>query len=240
VKLISAHPETVCKAVIGIVELFLVLIMVVIALIAVNQENSAIYGAIVPFAAIFLGFNCMLWCFKDDLGIAIGVIDTSADFYNDTKRLMFISMTYGFVLLVVTLAGTWSIICIYGMNEYVWVGATRRDNLEMPLPFNGQMFAPVEWQTVPKVVLGLVLFSTTWIELFVQSMLAFVAMYASATYYWSSGESGSGKVMDGLSVGHKNHFGSIALGSLIHTIIKIMEAALDSKEDDGNAVSNAI
>lgn len=71
-------------------------------------------------------------------------------------------------------------------------------------------------------------------------MLAFVAMYASATYYWSSGESGSGKVMDGLSVGHKKHFGSIALGSLIHTIIKMMEAALDSKEDDGNAVSNAI
>lgn len=143
VKLISAYPETVCKAVIGIVELFLVLIMVVIALIAVNQENSSIYAAIIPFAAIFLGFNCMLWCFKDDLGIAIGVIDTSADFYNDTKRLMFASMTYGFILLIVTIAGAWSIICIYGMNEYVWVGATARDNFEMPLAFNGQMFAPV-------------------------------------------------------------------------------------------------
>lgn len=178
----------------------------------------------------------MLFCFKDDLGIAIGVIDTSADFYNDTKRLMFASMTYGLLLLIVTIAAAWSVLCIYGMNAYTKNTPEQRSVLAL----NGQMLSPTTWETVPKVLVALVIFSTTWIQIFTQSMLAFVAMYASATYYWSSGESGTGKVMEGLGVGHKKHFGSVALGSLIHTIIKMMEILLESKEDEGNAVSNAI
>lgn len=52
------------------------------------------------FAFLFLIFNCTLFCYRDRLKIAIAVIDAAADYYAATKRLIFVSIFY-FILHIV-------------------------------------------------------------------------------------------------------------------------------------------
>lgn len=42
----------------------------------------------------FFIFNCMLYCYKDKLPVAIAVIDAAADYYAATKRLVFVSLFF--------------------------------------------------------------------------------------------------------------------------------------------------
>ena len=43
---------------------------------------------------MFFILNCMLYCYKDKLAVAIAVIDAAADYYAATKRLVFVSMFF--------------------------------------------------------------------------------------------------------------------------------------------------
>lgn len=129
--MISAYPEKLVKLVLILVELILIGIPVGFVLSYVNAEEGTVgklayLPPAVIFFIIFLIFNCCLFCFKDDLDIAIAVIDTSADFYNDTKRLMFVSVFYGVVFLIVSLASAWSMLMIYSMNTYVKMTAEQK------------------------------------------------------------------------------------------------------------------
>ena len=51
---------------------------------------------------MFLLFNCALYCYRDKLKVAIAVIDAAADYYAATKRLIFVSLFY-FVLHIVVI-----------------------------------------------------------------------------------------------------------------------------------------
>lgn len=46
------------------------------------------------FGFVFLIFNCMLYCYRDRLKVAVAVIDAAADYYAATKRLILISLLY--------------------------------------------------------------------------------------------------------------------------------------------------
>jgi len=58
-----------------------------------------------------------------------------------------------------------------------------------------------------------------WILIYLKDSLAYIAMYSSATYYWSysdaSFDHGKAEVMSGVKTAHVNHLGSLALGSFI-------------------------
>lgn len=56
----------------------------------------------VTFGILFLFFNCMLYCYRDKLKVAIAVIDAAADYYAATKRLFFVSLLY-FLLHIVAI-----------------------------------------------------------------------------------------------------------------------------------------
>lgn len=60
-------------------------------------------------------------------------------------------------------------------------------------------------------------------------------MYACSSYYFSSegGNDGSADVFEGVKLAYTKHFGSIALGSLIQTIIKIVRTIADAADNDG-------
>lgn len=53
--------------------------------------HGCLIGAIcVGFLALV--FNCMLYCYKDKLKVAIAVIDAAADYYAATKRMILVSV----------------------------------------------------------------------------------------------------------------------------------------------------
>lgn len=64
-----------------------------------------------------------------------------------------------------------------------------------------------------------ILVAGTWIVNYLQDSLGYIAMFSSASWYWSfldaSYETGSAEVMSGVKTAHVNHLGSIAFGSLI-------------------------
>merc|ERR1712166_84158 len=51
---------------------------------------------------LFMGliFVCMIWCNRTSLETAIAIIDASADFFIDTKRLILVSIMYFFVAIM--------------------------------------------------------------------------------------------------------------------------------------------
>jgi len=59
----------------------------------------------------------MLYCFKDDLEIAIAIIDCSADFYGATKRIVFVSLIYGLLLFVCVLVAFWGECMLYAQGD---------------------------------------------------------------------------------------------------------------------------
>lgn len=75
--------------------------------------------------------------------------------------------------------------------------------------------------------------SLIWISTFIVDKMVFITMYSCASYYFSSegGEDGSANVIEGVKFAYTKHFGSIALGSCIQTIIKIVQILADSAEN---------
>jgi len=81
--------------------------------------------------------------------------------------------------------------------------------------------------------LGLVIFSFfvyTWIAMYIHNKIAFVTSVGAASYYFSSNknEDGEAEIMLGLKWSVTKNFGSLAMGALIMTIIKMLRNAANS------------
>jgi hypothetical protein len=83
---------------------------------------------------------------------------------------------------------------------------------------------------------GFLLFGFLWIFTFLGHQSNYITMVSAATYYFDSNESkdGSASVCTGFSFAYVKNVGSIALGSLILTIIKILRFIVETlAEADG-------
>jgi hypothetical protein len=65
-----------------------------------NPNNGALGIAIFGGISFFI-LNCMLYCYKDKLAVAIAVIDAAADYYAATKRLIFVSLFFFLLHIIV-------------------------------------------------------------------------------------------------------------------------------------------
>jgi hypothetical protein len=54
--------------------------------------GSPAFAGCVAFLCLI--FNCILCCYKDKIKVAIAIIDAAADYYAATKRLIFVSLFY--------------------------------------------------------------------------------------------------------------------------------------------------
>lgn len=59
-----------------------------------NPRNAGLL--VIPGVLIFfcLIFNCVLFCYREKVKVAIAIIDAAADYYAATKRLIFVSLFY--------------------------------------------------------------------------------------------------------------------------------------------------
>jgi hypothetical protein len=112
---------------VALIELFMVLAVLGFAYAGIQTKGTTqpmqqrrmglFIGALVCLV-ILLIFNCMLYCYYTQFKIAIAVIDAAADFFADTKRIIFVSLM-SFVAQLIFLA-IWfaGLGCVYGMNDF--------------------------------------------------------------------------------------------------------------------------
>jgi hypothetical protein len=120
---------------------------------------------------------------------------------------------------------------IYGMNEFKY---------DPNFGTTGQGRLPI-WSTGVIVMLAVKTFVLLWVLFFLSNQLVFTTMVAASSYYFDSDatKEGVANVTLGFKWGYGPNFGSVALGSLVQTIITILrellEGAANSDSSEGAA-----
>ena len=177
------------------------------------------YYAFGGIAISFLIFNLMLWCYWSKLQIAIAVIDSTADFMVATKRISFVTIFYfiwSFILLVI-----WG----FGL-----IGIISQGKIEVVQNENGEYEKQIRATTASKWMTIAMFFCIVWVLSFIREKTKFIYMISAAQFYFSSNanETGSAGVVSGMMIANFKHAGSIALGSLLHTIVFFLRIIVDA------------
>lgn len=171
-------------------------------------------------AFVFLVFNCMLWCYWSKLQVAIAVIDSTADFMVATKRLAFVTIYYFLNSLVAILIWAFGLIGIVSMGNIT---------VEKDLETN-QYHKRLDNSSTSTGLTIAMIFCIIWILSYIREKTKFVYMISAAQFYFSSNRetTGSASVVAGMMIANFKHSGSIALGSLLHTIVFMLRVLVDS------------
>lgn len=118
----SKHPMVMSKIAIGCIELLLLLCIVLPVVGSMNlpgaQDPTPMYGAAALWAVVFLIFNCVLMCYWTQFEIAVAVIDSAADFFAATKRIIIFSfVTFG-AEVIITGIFVFAEVMLFTMNDF--------------------------------------------------------------------------------------------------------------------------
>jgi len=96
IKLMSAHPNLLSKGSLVLVALLKLVAIGSLIYVATRPttskgEKTGLFIAAGFIAIFFALFLCLVWCFYSEFEVAIQIVDTAADFYNATKRQIFVS-----------------------------------------------------------------------------------------------------------------------------------------------------
>lgn len=89
-------------------------------------------------------------------------------------------------------------------------------------------------------MLFFMVFGIVWVQSYIREKTKFIYMISAVQFYFTSSreKTGSASVMAGIMISYFKHAGSIALGSLLHTIIFmiriIVDAMVNAAENKGN------
>lgn len=83
-------------------------------------------------------------------------------------------------------------------------------------------------------------FGLIWVVNYIREKTKFIYMISATQFYFTSNreKTGEASVMAGIMISYFKHAGSIALGSLLHTLVTILriivDALVDASEGNGN------
>lgn len=169
------------------------------------------------WAFVFLLFNCMLWCFWSKVKMAIAVIDAAADFVTDTKRLVFCSIWYFILGLIIFL------VWIAGMVFTAGIGKVTADP-SYPQGKSIGLTTPLKVMFIVQVC-GII-----WILAFLSAKASLVQLTSCAQYYFSSNResTGNARVVHSMWMSGMKHSGSLALGSGLHMLVTVLRWVVES------------
>jgi hypothetical protein len=170
-------------------------------------------------AAAFLLFNCMMWCYWSKLQVAIAVIDATADFMVATKRIALVTIYYFFLTIIVVVIWGFGLVGVIAMNEVTAVQDA-----------DGGWHKEVHFTGKTAFMACAMVFGVVWIVSFIREKTKFIYMISAAQFYFSSNAetTGSASVVAGMAISNFKHAGSIALGSLLHTIVFMLRVIVDA------------
>lgn len=190
-----------------------------------NNANGFYIGAAVT-ALFFLLFNCLMCCYWNKVQVAIAVIDATADFMVATKRLAFVSMFYFFVTILYLMFWGVAALGVVSLNEIK--GTTDGDK-------------EIIWSSQNMGMMCFMFFGLIWLMVFIAAKVQFITMSSAAQYYFSSNRenTGSASICSASYQASLKHMGSLALGSLIHTLIIILKMIIEAASNDAADSDNA-
>lgn len=62
-------------------------------------------------------FNIMLCCYWKSMKVAIAIVDATADFFVQTKRLVFVSLIYSFISCIFVSLCVFGMVCVASLAE---------------------------------------------------------------------------------------------------------------------------
>lgn len=143
------------------------------------------------------------------MAVAIAVIGVAADFYAETKRMIFVSSVYFIFHMLVSFFTIMAFLLLAGIFEKT--------------PSGGLKF-----------LMATLFFMYTWIGFVIHNIIGYTASVGAATYYFSSNAetNGSAEIMIGHKWSTTKNFGSLALGALVMTLIKVLRMIVPGTEED--------
>lgn len=169
--------------------------------------------ATIVFAIVSCLFLTCIICGFRSLKLAIDVIDASADFLAETKRIILVPILYFFVSIIVF--STW----VVGFMNVASLNKIKADTDLIP-----QMKDLIWEDSKIKYMALFMFFGLLWIMAWIKYTCNFICMVSASTYYFNSGpnKEGQAEVGLGFKFAHINHTGSIAFGSFIIAVIQFV------------------
>lgn len=186
------------------------------------------------FAVLFL---CCVCCGFKSLKLAIDVIDASADFLAETKRILLVPVLYFFISVIAFMVWVYAFMNVASMNEI------KADQSIIP------QMKDVVWKDRKIMAMAAyMIFGLFWIMAWLKYTCNFICMVAASTYYFNSSanKEGQAEVAIGFKFAHFNNFGSIAFGSCIIAIVQFIRfvflyvAQQAAKQSGDNAAVKAL
>lgn len=184
------------------------------------KKDNGIVMALV-FGIFALLYLCAIVCGRRSLKIAIDVVDASADFLAKTKRLMFVSVFYFVVQMI--------IISLF-LGAMMSVGTLKGDivfdpNSAAPQARKFKSLGDKEMDKKVNFMFLFLLFGMLWMIAFTNAKTAFVTMVSATTYYFDSNKDkeGDASVLTGIRFTYFYHIGSLAFGSFIIAVIQFIQ-----------------
>jgi len=163
------------------------------------------------FGVLALGFACCVCCGYKSLKLAIDVIDASADFIAETKRILLVPALYFVLTIVFIVFWLVSFACVASMNTI------EADTL---IP----QAKSLTWETEYTYMSLYILFVGLWFIAWLQYTSTFIVIVSACTYYFNSSpeQEGQASVQTGFTFAYMYHMGSIAFGAGIIAVIQFI------------------
>jgi len=151
--------------------------------------STASRGTAVIFALVSglftVVYGIMLCCGFSQLATAINVIDASADFLRDHKKIIGVSVFYFFVTFACILVWAYGVICINAMGNI--------NPKPTPIPQMRTFTMPKGSENIYLYMLLVMVFGLIWFTNFISAKTSLITMMTASSYYFnSSKEKGDG------------------------------------------------
>lgn len=168
--------------------------------------------ACIAFGIFGLCFCLCIYCEFQSLELAINVIDASADFIVETKRVIAVPLFHLVLNLFIIIIWLWAFAYVLSLNDIVSVKSVPQGRT---IVWKGN-YAYMAWY---------MFFGLLWITSFVEYAGSFIVIVAASTYYFNSNKDheGDAEVWQGFKWAYVNHFGSIAMAAFIIAVIKFIK-----------------
>jgi len=195
-------------------------------LLADDDDSNDDYASYLWYTAIGTWVAAGIWyifmaCNFHSLKVSIAIIETAADWFADTKRIMAIPFVYFLVGLAI-LAG-W-ITCMVNVSS---IG-------EISVRSITAQTKDVEWSDQTWWMAAYMWFGLFWITAFMMAASEFVVIVSTCTWYFSrkdipddDGIPGDSDVGKGFWWTYRYHTGTLAFGSLIIAIIWVVKSVFE-------------
>jgi solute carrier family 44 (choline transporter-like protein), member 2/4/5 len=188
-------------------------------------ENAGKYGYDESYTGTWLNVICytswilaavyclVMACNFNSLRVSIAIIDTAADFFADTKRIVLAPLCYFVVCILIFFGWLYGLACVASMGE-ITVSSVALQTKD------------VVRTDAASYMLWLMIFGMVWIVAFIIAANEFIVICASCSWYFSrkdipddDGIPGDANVSMGFWWSYRYHMGTLAFGSLVLTIV---------------------